>query len=83
MNVKRYGTGIKPYRSFDENRFFRGAAGTFRVKDFEVTALAVLQKNGCQCTLGRYNLSNGEIDVIGVSSLEISGLHNTNSLNAR
>ncbi|MCB2220405.1 MAG: helix-hairpin-helix domain-containing protein [Bacteroidetes bacterium] len=37
-NVKRFGTGITPYTSADENRFFRGAATTVRLGDFEVSA---------------------------------------------
>lgn len=79
MNVKRYGAGIKPYRSFDENRFFRGAAGTFKLKRFELTALASYKKIDANATIADTS-DNGEIDVVGVSSLEISGLHNTNSL---
>lgn len=79
MNVKRYGMGIKPYRSFDENRFFRGVAGTFRVKDFELTGLASYKKMDANVIAADTN-TNGEIDVVGISSLEISGLHNTNSL---
>jgi len=79
MNMKRYGIGIKPYRSFDENRFFRGAAGTFRLKRFEVTGLVSYKKLDANATLAD-TLSNGEIDVVGVSSLETGGIHNTNSL---
>jgi len=79
MNVKRYGMGIKPYRSFDENRFFRGVAGTFRLKDFEFTGLASYKKMDAN-VINADTLNNGEIDVVGVSSLEMSGLHNTNSL---
>lgn len=79
MNVKRYGMGIKPYRSFDENRFFRGVAGTFRLKDFEVTGLASYKKMDAN-VINADTSTNGEIDVVGVSSLEMSGLHNTNSL---
>lgn len=79
MNVKRYGVGIKPYRSFDENRFFRGVAGTFRLKDFELTGLVSYKKLDANVTAADTN-SNGEIDVVGISSLELSGLHNTNSL---
>ena len=79
MNVKRYGTGIKAYRSFDENRFFRGVAGTFRVKNFEFTGLASYKKIDAN-VVNSDTLNNGEIDVVSVSSLEISGLHNTNSL---
>lgn len=79
MNVKRYGMGIKPYRSFDENRFFRGAAGTFRIKNFELTGLVSYKKMDANATLAD-TLNNGEIDVVGVSSLELSGQHNTNAL---
>lgn len=79
MSIKRSATGIKPYRSFDENRFFRGAAGTFRIKDFELTGLASFKKMDANAIIAD-TLSNGEIDVIGVSSLEMSGIHNTNSL---
>ena len=79
MNIKRYGMGIKPYRSFDENRFFRGAAGTFRIKDFELTGLASYKKIDANATIID-TLNNGEIDVVGISSLELGGLHNTNAL---
>jgi hypothetical protein len=79
MSIKRSGMGIKPYRSFDENRFFRGAAGTIRIKDFEFTALASYKKMDANA-ISADTLENGEVDVIGVSSLEMSGLHNTNSL---
>jgi hypothetical protein len=79
MSIKRSGTGIKPYRSFDENRFFRGAAGTFRIKDFEVTGLVSYKKLDANATVAD-TMDSGEIDVVGISSLEISGMHNTNSL---
>jgi DNA uptake protein ComE-like DNA-binding protein len=79
MGIKRYGVGIKPYRSFDENRFFRGVAGTFKLKRFEVTGLASYKKIDANATIAD-TLDSGEIDVVGISSLEISGLHNTNSL---
>ena len=79
MNIKRYGIGIKPYYSFDENRFFRGAAGTVKLKNFELTGLASYKKIDANATITD-TLTNGEIDVVGVSSLELSGLHNTNNL---
>lgn len=78
LSVKRFGAGIKPYYSFDENRFFRGAAGTFKVKHFEFTGLVSYKKIDANTTIGD-TLDNGEIDVVGVSSLELGGLHNTNS----
>lgn len=79
MNVKRSAVGIKPYRSFDENRFFRGAAGTFRIKKFEVTGLVSHKKIDANAVVADTS-SNGDLDVQSVSSLETGGLHNTNSL---
>jgi len=79
MNIKRYGYGIKPYYSFDENRFFRGAAATLRYKKFEFTGMVSHKKIDANAIAGD-TLSNGEIDVVGISSLEVGGLHNTNSL---
>lgn len=79
MNIKRYGIGIKPYYSFDENRFFRGLAGTLKIKNFELTGLVSYKKIDANATVAD-TLTNGEIDVIAVSSLELSGLHNLNNL---
>lgn len=79
MNMKRSAVGIKPYRSFDENRFFRGAAGTVRYKKFEFTGLVSYKNIDANASLVD-TLDNGEVDVIGVSSLQLGGLHNTNSL---
>jgi hypothetical protein len=77
MNVKRSAIGIKPYRSFDENRFFRGAAGTFRLKKFEFTGLVSYKKIDANPIVADTS-SNGDLDVASVSSLEIGGMHNTN-----
>lgn len=79
LSIKRFGIGIKPYRSFDENRFFRGAAGTFRIKKFEVTGLVSYKKIDANATIVD-TLSNNELDVVAVSSLEVGGIHNTNAL---
>lgn len=79
MSIKRFGMGIKPYYSFDENRFFRGIAGTLKFKKLEVTGLVSYKKLDANATITD-TLNNGEIDVVGVSSLETGGLHNTNSL---
>ena len=79
MNIKRYGYGLKPYYSFDENRFFRGAAATIRMKKFEFTGLVSHKKIDAN-TIAGDTLSNGEIDVVGISSIELGGMHNTNNL---
>lgn len=79
MNIKRYGYGIKPYYSFDENRFFRGAATTWRYKKIEFTGMVSHKRIDANATVAD-TLNNGEIDVIGISSLETGGMHNTNAL---
>ncbi len=76
MNIKRFGSGIKPYRSFDENRFFRGIAGTYRLKRFELTGLISYKKIDANVVIID---STNTTDAIGVSSLEYGGLHNTNA----
>jgi len=38
VNIKRYAVGISPYTSADENRFFRGAATTWRFGMFDFSA---------------------------------------------
>lgn len=79
MNIKRSAIGIKPYRSFDESRFFRGAAGTFRYKKFEFTGLVSRKNLDANATVVDTSAS-GDMDVVSVSSLETGGLHNTNGL---
>ena len=38
VNIKRFSTGIRPYTSADENRFFRGAATTWQFGLFDISA---------------------------------------------
>lgn len=79
VSIKRSAIGIKPYRSFDENRFFRGVAGTIKLNKIELSGLVSYKKIDANTALAD-TLTNGEIDVIGVSSLQLGGLHNTNTL---
>jgi hypothetical protein len=79
LGIKRSANGIKAYRSFDENRFFRGAAGTYNINNIDITGFISRKKIDANPTLTD-TLNNGEIDVVGVSSLEVGGLHNTNNL---
>lgn len=79
INIKRYGVGIKPYYSFDENRFFRGIAGTVRLKKFELTGLVSYKKIDANATLMDTS-RQGNTNVVEISSLQTSGLHNTNAL---
>jgi len=79
MSIKRYGSGIKAYQSFDENRFFRGTAGTINFKKIELTGLASFKKLDANANLTDTS-ANGDIEIISVSSLSLGGLHNTNNL---
>lgn len=68
INIKKFGRGIQAYSGIEENRFFRGIAGSIRIKNWDFT--------------GFY--SNRKLDANGlaensVSSLLSSGLHRTDS----
>lgn len=86
MSMKRYGVGIKPYRSFDENRFFRGAAGTFKLDKYEITGFASHKNIDANVTsvdsteAENLNPTDPDFSPTTVSSLGIGGIHNTNSL---
>ena len=73
-SIKRFGVGIKPYYSFDENRFFRGIAGTFKLKSIELSGLVSYKKIDAN-TISKNDQDNDKI----VSSLALGGLHNTNA----
>jgi hypothetical protein len=79
MSIKRYGSGIKAYQSFDENRFFRGIAGTFNLKKIELTGLISYKKLDANVNLADTS-TNGDIEIISLSSLSLGGLHNTTNL---
>ena len=74
MSIKRIATGIRPYKSADENNFLRGAATTFGYKHLEATVFYSHKKidgNIIDTT------ANGEPSAI--SSLQQSGYHTTPS----
>jgi len=78
IGMKRSATGIKAYQSFDENRFFRGLAGTVKIKKFDVTGLVSYKKIDGNVTQAD-TLLNGDIEANRISSLSMGGLHNTNA----
>ena len=76
LSIKRQRSGIKPYQSFDENRFFRGSAATIRFKDFEFTGLLSHKKIDANIIdIDTSDFQNEQT----VSSLILGGLHHTNS----
>lgn len=64
---------IRPYTSTDENNFFRGAAGTFSVRNLEFSVFFSQKK--LDATI---NLSN-DSTIMVAENLYTSGLHNTQS----
>jgi len=73
--TKRNAIGLRPYTSVDENRFLRGGATTLRFGKIETTAFYSVKKRDANIT-ATDTLQN-DIEVLEVSSLQLSGLHTT------
>jgi hypothetical protein len=67
--LKKYGKNIAAYKSTDENRFFRGAAGEIMFGDFSFTAF--YSNNKLDANIDSTNLS--------ISSTPLTGLHRTDN----
>ena len=74
VNIKKNSSGIRPYSSVDENRFFRGVATTLGYKSFSVTGFYSKKKIDANVA---DTLADGEI--LAVSSLQETGYHTTPS----
>lgn len=79
-NVKRSANPIRPYTSVDETRFLRGAAVDLGYKDFSLTVFGSYK--GVDATLVEAT-DTLELEDVTVSSVNLSGLHRTNSEIAR
>lgn len=71
VTIKRYGRGIRPNTSANENRFFRGAAATFGYKGFSLTGF--YSQNQVDANAVSENLITEET----ISSIQETGLHRT------
>ena len=71
VEMKRYGSGIRPNTSVNENRFFRGAAVTLGLKDIEFTAF--YSKNNVDAN----TVGNTLVSEETVSSIQETGMHRT------
>ncbi len=78
MNIKRSAIPLRPYKSVDETRFFRGAACELGLGKFALTSF--ISYKDVDATVTMDTLSNEEIQA---SSINLSGLHRTNSEIAR
>ena len=74
VNIKKNSSGIRPYSSVDENRFFRGVATTLGYKSFSATGFYSKKKIDANVA---DTLADGEI--LAVSSLQETGYHTTPS----
>jgi hypothetical protein len=71
--VKRQNLGIRPYASVNENQFLRGAAATVAFGDFYGTGF--FSRVGRDANIAAQDTFSD--DVVLVSSLQITGLHRT------
>ncbi len=71
--VMKYGAGIRPNTSVNENNFLRGAATTLGYRNFELTAF--YSNNFIDANISHVDSLSGELQTI--SSLQESGLHRT------
>ena len=79
-NVKRSANPIRPYTSVDETRFLRGAAVDLGYKDFSFTLFGSYKSVDATLVEATDTL---ELEDVTVSSVNLSGLHRTNSEIAR
>jgi len=71
VQIKRFGRGIRPNTSANENRFFRGAAATIKLKNIEVTPFYSSNNIDGNIIPQLYNEQEG------VSSIIETGMHRT------
>lgn len=86
VNVKKSANSLKPYTSVDEVRFLRGAAVDLGYKDFQLTLFGSVKKvDGAVLSTDTLAVDDLDYDVGTeyVSSINITGLHRTNSEIAR
>lgn len=82
VNVKKSANPLKQYTSVNENRFLRGAAVDLGYKDFQLTLFGSYKKvDGSVNTIDTALMDLDDIQSGGafVSSINLSGLHRTNS----
>lgn len=73
LNTRKTAHPLGKYSSVNENRFFRGAAATFKLKDFDLTVFGSSKKMDANISLA--DTLNEE--TLAVSSLQETGLHRT------
>ncbi len=78
ITIKRNALGFKPYNSTDENRFFRGVATSLQYKQVQLNLFySNRKKDGNISLVDSSDINN--IEFLEASSIDLSGLHTTNS----
>lgn len=72
LDIAKSGQGIRPYTSADENRFFRGVATTFALKNASLSLFYSSKKTDA-------NTESDDTGNIWFTSLQTSGYHRTES----
>lgn len=81
VNIKRTRPVLAPYTSVDENRFFRGAAATVGKGPLELTVFGSYNQVDANLIASQdTSLSDpGDEGTVTISSLQLTGLHRTES----
>lgn len=81
LNVKKNPFGLRPYTSVNESLFLRGAAATVGWRNFDLTAMYSNKKlSASQIAVNDTLIAD---DGLAISSINMSGLHRTESEIAR
>ena len=75
MNIKRFNSGLRPYRSFNENEFLRGAGVTYGYKNLESTSF--ISRHKIDASTDTISSSNG-LETISKSFIT-DGYHRSTS----
>ncbi len=73
VEIKRYARGFRPFTGAEENRFLRGAAATYRLGSFDVSAFYSANRIDANIT----ETDSASQQPLFVSSLQTTGLHRT------
>ena len=79
LNVRRNFQTIRAYRSLNENEFMRGAAATYKIKDIEITAFGSRKLISTNFRASVDTLEQLIDDDAAFSSIQLTGLHRTNT----
>lgn len=70
--IKRFPRGLKAFSGAEENRFLRGVAATYEIRNFKISSFYSLLNIDA-------NLNQTDSNLLTVSSLQSTGMHRTES----